>query len=429
MVIDNDVSHLEAITSAFTQLGVGCLGIKYESGVTLNKDHFACVRVMVLDLHLTTGAKQTDDKTHFSLIAGMLEDNIAAEAGPYIIVLWTEYASKATELIAYLDQNLEPHARPLMVIPLSKTPHIDVDKKSVRDANLLRDELMEHILRSPQINALLSWESDVLRASSNTLSSILAIIPTAKRTNSLASGELDLILSQLAVAAVGKGHVSGDVRGAVNSVLAPVLLDRLNAMNSKEAELVWAKAVTKHSAAPMPDAGPAGLVNSMLHIESTGATPTAWGAVIDVPDGWKVDAKSKRIFGETLAAIMKDTIGIKEDDLASCAPVLIRIGAACDYAQNKKGTIPLLLGVKKPVGVRFKKAEALWVSPVFNKNGSVFEIVTHAGYITTQTQAVVRRMTSSFRFREQLLMELINKVSAHIARPGKVYLGKISNGN
>lgn len=432
IVIDNVVKHLEAITGAFNELGISCLGIHYEPGKALKKDHFNDLRALILDLHLTSDTVQTDDKQHFSLIAGLLEDNIAKTAGPYVIVLWTEYPAKAAELIAYLDANLEVHARPLTVIPLSKDPYLNLDRTkesygSVHNPAALRDELAKKIMENPQVSAMLSWELDVMKAASATLNSILALIPADKRTSADFSKELDMLLSRLAAAAVGAKNVSADVRGAINAVLVPVLTDRLHAMSDKSGDAAWNKAVTKPKKRfDELDPVAAGGLNQMLHVELSATSAEAWGAVVEYPAKWRTGLKTRNTFGDLMADILDKEFKIAERDRKKCSPVLVRVGAACDYAQKKNGPIPYMLGIEKPFSIEphSDQPASLWTSPIFVRDDEAFVLQTSSRYLTSVPAAGVVEFTVKYRLREQLLMELITRLSTYLARPGIISVSR-----
>lgn len=419
IAIDNEKSHLDAIVASLQSLGVACLGIHYD-GSALEKKFFGGVRVLLLDLHLLSGAKASDDKAHFGAIAALLEEYIDEDGGPFIVVLWTQHPQQAPELIAFLEERLEvAHARPLTVIPLDKTPYLKLESGEVSDPKKLREALTEQILRNPQINAVLSWETEVHRAAANTLASLIRLVPQDQRTAAAFPGALDTVLSRLAVASVGQNHVATDIRGAINGVLAPVLSDRLHAISGDETAELWKAAVTRH-AEQLPELShaAAGDLNRMLHMESFGVRPDAWGAVLDYPTGWVASARTEELFGTAYNDILRSEFKIKDDEIAACVPVLVRIGAVCDYAQKRAGPIPYAFGIERPVGKLSGLPGSVWVSPRLSSGKDPFLLLASARYVITFPSAAVEALVPRYRIREQLLMELIAKVSAYVARPG-----------
>ncbi len=432
VVVDDKETHLRAISETFQRIGTPCIGILYDSSQELDQNLFRGVRCLFMDLHLVGGQASTDEKRHFALIASLLEDNINKNGGPFILIVWTAHEHLSDGLREYLDSSIapeKPYARPLAVLSLAKEKFIDVDNGDIINPETLRNSVRETILSSPQLAALLSWESDVLAAAGATLASLLSLVPSDKRKSNEFPSALDTILSQLAQEAVGKGHVDVDVRAAISMALAPILSDRiLNQHVLESTRETWGKAVTRYSEekleAPSPCA--VGEINRMLHLAALGAEnflPTDWGAVVTWPFLW-TNEELRRLTGLTIDQLMKDEFRLKENTIVS--PVLIRIGAACDYAQNKPGPIMYLLGLTIPHGTKIngKQTDAIWKSPLFLMPGAtgVSCIHVHVRYLLTYPQDTCAAWQSCCRLREQLLMHLIITASNHAARPGIIQL-------
>ena len=170
VVVDDNADHLTAILNAFQALGAPCLGIVFDPAHALDAQHLKGVRVLFVDLHLTESAATTDETRHFAVVAGILEDNIDPNGGPFVLVVWTEYGHLVPQLTRYLDESLDParsHARPLTIVGLPKTQFINLDTGNVVDevrAGALRDELERAVSEQPQLAALVAWETDVQAA-------------------------------------------------------------------------------------------------------------------------------------------------------------------------------------------------------------------------------------------------------------------------
>lgn len=422
IVIDNELSHMEAIRTALQALGTPCLGIHYD-GSTLNPSHFEGVRVLLLDLHLLSGGAATDDKAHFGLIAGLLEDNMDKDGGPFVIILWTQHPQKADELKKFLDDRLASHARPLAVIPMDKARYIPADKSAVQEPAKLREELSALVLYNPQIRAILSWEAEVHGAASRTLASLLRLIPDAEKTTDKFPSALDRLLSLLARAAVGEENVERDVRGAINTALAPIISDRLHAMNDQVSADLWKVAVTKYKDKIDLGHDAAAAVNQMLHVEAAGSPPSTWGAVVEFPPSWLADEEFTAKFGTTFKQVYEKNFKLSDADVGACRPVLVRVGAACDYAQRKPGPIPYVFGLAIPVAKvpnNRSLPEAVWTSPRLALSIGTGNILASCLLLVALPEHVAAKLSTLCRFREQLLMELISKISAHLSRPGKI---------
>jgi hypothetical protein len=440
VVVDDKIKHLDAIVQAFQQLGSPCIGIQYKPEEELNPNIFRGVRVLFLDLHLVEGIAKTDNRSHYAQIAAILEDTINANGGPFILILWTEHAQYAKELTDYLDARLDvakPYARPLAVLPLEKGTFIN-SSDVVTEPAKLREAVNNVVISNTQLAALLGWETDVLAAAGDTLAALLNLVPVNERTNAAYSEALDVILSRLAREAVGRPHVEINQRAAITTALAPILTDRImNQDVSQETLNLWARAVTHHDDTKLEDASPreAGQINRMLHLAIPGSEtirPTDWGAIVRWPYTWDGDellCKTGLNIGEMLGGQFK----IERKDRVRCKPYLVRVGAACDYAQNQKGPITYLLCIEVPENVEkmkdkdghdIKQPDAIWRSPVFltTENAEPFRMQVHIRFLISVLPHTAQSWFADYRMREQLLMSLLTSASNYSSRPGIVQL-------
>ena len=441
VVVDDKKEHLDAVLSAFQSLGSPCIGLHFDPAATLEKEHFRGVRCLFLDLHLTGGQLGTDHKGDYARIQTILEDNISERGGPFLLVMWTAHPHLKDELIAYLEKNLDParpHARPLVVVALAKERFIDGATGNVKNADELRTEVLKTVTTNQQLAALLGWEIDVLTAAAETLASLVGLIPTELRTSAQFSGALDTMLSRLARESVGRFNVDADHRAAISGALAPILVDRIMNQHVPQATKdVWKGAVTRHTDPQLEDASPAeaGQINRMLHLalpafESIRATD--WGAVAVWPHEWTDEILTK-LLGLSVKEMLGGQFLIEKKDRQRCTPRLVRIGAACDYAQNRPGPISYLFGVEIPEdadrkkdakGQPIKLSEAIWSSPVFltPDAASPVRLHVHARFAIATLPTSCAGWTTAYRLREQLLMNLIFHESSYGARPGIVQL-------
>lgn len=113
-------------------------------------------------------------------------------------------------------------------------------------------------------------------------------------------------------------------------------------------------------------------------------------------------------------------------DRQRCRAALVRVGAVCDYAQNRTGPLTYLLGVEIPKDVKHKgkMSEAIWKSPVFVLPGDSdsSRLHVHIRFPLTVLAGECAAWIPRYRLREQLLMHLIAATSTYIARPGIVQL-------
>jgi len=265
-----------------------------------------------------------------------------------------------------------------------------------------------------------------------------SLVPADNRTTPTFSSALDIILSRLARESVGRWHVDVNHRAAITNALAPILADRIINQNvSDETRELWKKAVTQHSSAQLAEASPseAGQINRMLHLAlPRGETikPTDWGAVVTWPFP-RTDEELTNKLGLTIGQMLGGEFLIEKTDRAKCALVLVRVGAVCDYAQNRTGPLTYLLGVEIPEnatrktddeGNTLRLAEAIWRSPVFLTpiTTEPSRLHVHIRFPITVLGSACTAWTARYRLREQLLMNLITSASTYLARPGIVQL-------
>lgn len=476
VVVDDKEQHLQAITKTFQLLGSPCLGVRYDETEKLNRDLFRGVRCLFMDIHLLSGALGTDHRPHFANIAAILEDNISESGGPFILVVWTALAHLQDDLRRYLDESQMPaHARPLSVLGLAKERFIDIDTGDVNSPEELRQAVQEAVVSNPQLAALLGWEACVLAAAGDTLASLLHLVPEAQRTSTEFPSALDTLLSRLVRETVGRSHVDENPRVAISMALAPILSDRiLNQDVAADMRDTWRNAVTRHADSNLEAASSseAGEINRMLHLAAPSSETlraTDWGAVVSWPFDW-TDDELKRLTGLTIRQMLCEEFRVRSEAINACEPVLIRVGAACDYAQNNRGPITFLFGVDIPENAerqkdsraeriekvraelaklgadnedekltgfagalakaaatsdgRIKLTDAIWKSPVFLMPGAteVSRLHVHIRFPQTHLPEDCAQWKVTCRLREQLLMHLISATSNHVARPGIVQL-------
>lgn len=427
IVVDDLIEDLKPLVDALNQIGAPCLGIHYDVARPLEPKFFAGVRILFFDLHLMPG-QGTTAHARYGHIVQILEKCINPVGGPYIMVLWTSHVEERDNFAAYVERALEDaNLRPLTVLGLDKNKYRDVNGGFAGHA--LRADIEQTIASHVQLQALLSWEADVLAAAGATLATLGDLVPKSERSLEKYPQALDGILSRLAVAAAGQQNVTKDIRGAVNSALAPVLLDRiLNQQVNKNASDLWARAVTQTQLDQRSRMDPqlAGRMNRMLHLAMPppeGIKPTAWGAVVKLSEAEAGDEAMRRRFGLGKAEVLKE-FRLKDTDAASCTPFLLRIGAVCDYAQSRIGPIPYVLGFIVPTSLKRSgkapEAEFERSNPFFElpDQKEPVQLVINARFQVSLVREEVEGWEVLFRIREQFLTMVVAHISAYVTRPG-----------
>lgn len=436
VVVDDNPRHLTAILNAFQELGAPCLGLTYKPDENLDSIHFRGVRTLFLDLHLIDQVATTDDKQRFAHIAQILEDNISMDGGPYTLVVWTEHEAEIDSLSTYLNHpdSLQPHARPLAISGLPKSRFINLDTGESQRVEQLRATVMATIGEKPALAVLGAWEQDVSGAVGATLATLTELVPEEHRnTESFARGLGD-VLGRLAGAAVGHPHVPEDPRAALAAALAPILADRIVNQNRTTPDTeTWERAVRAPARGATTTPEQAGKINRMLHLAVPGSQTilaTDWGAVVELPFA-PDDAELRRRFGVGRGELLGEEFKIGRSDRDRCRLRLVRVGAACDHAQNRRGPIPYLFGVEIASGIERKKDSGVlripaseWSSPwlTIDADQEPFVLAVNSRYSVSVPRDDAGQWRPAYRLREQLLMQLIDHANSYLARPGVIQL-------
>ena len=427
VAIDDDEVHLCGLARGLSWNGMACLQVHFTgdaSGIAACPD----VRIVFVDLHLGAGTP-SDHTADFAVITALLEDTIKP-SGPYFIVLWTQYQDQAPALRDYLRDRLGSGvAKPLDVCSLSKSEHIDFDDDDkIRDRDTLMEAIGDILQTSPQVGAVIDWETQVLGAAGRTVSSILDL-PSVEDDEQRAA-EVGRILGRLAVEAVGKDHVEKGRFRAVNDALVPILADRMARTPAGQIDdELWQAALTIPERQTMESLERAAKLNRLVHIaDPEGAGAAERGVVVPLPASHYSD--------------FHDLFGIEEQDAAtrrfrcksaafdpSSAPVrwvLVQCQAACDYAQSNPGSVPFYLGLDFPAEHRASKSppDSTWCGPVFQFDGETRCLRVNAGFPLALASSGVQEIAPLYRLREQILNDLVYHLHSHGARPGMMSFGK-----
>ena len=433
IAIDDKPEHLKPLLEAFQQLGAPSLGLLYDPQRGLDRQHFRGVRILIMDLNLSPSAMGTNAIPQFSEIASILDSNIHEHGGPFVVVIWTEHENRVGELIEYLDNPkvIRPFARPLTIIGLPKSKFIDLSTGSTASIDPLVNTIKQEVLQKAPLAALLSWETEVLTAVGETLSNLGDLVPDNKRTIRTFSDELQGALGHLASCSVGQQNVQTDPRGAIVSLLSPLLADRIvNQPVTGDVLKMWDAAVGPGTPSGSQPAF-SGKLNRMIHVAIPGSEqilPSGWGAVVEWPTSWSAEDFNDR-FGIEQQQYFCDELKITDSALqGKCTLRLVRVGAACDHAQIRPGPLQFLLGVEVPKDVRNKPSrnlpQSVWHSPKlqFGPETQPFLLAVNARFSVTVTRATVENWSAQYRLREQLLMQLITHTSTYQSRPAIVSL-------
>jgi hypothetical protein len=418
IIIDDNEDHLAVLAANLHRQGVACLPVHFTGEV---EEIPACphTRVLFVDLHLTEAGAGTDNRQHFTTIGGLLEETLRP-AGPYAVVLWTQYPEQAEDLRQFLESRLQGVAKPFAVVALSKTDHLKPDN-SLKNADALAAAIESLMTARPQLAALFNWEDRVLGASAATVSAVieLAIAGAAPADRGPAIGQL---LFHFALEAAGAGNVEADRFRAVNDALLPILADRVAFLRADSDAELWDRALSGQSADAGMTREEAARLNRMLHVAPpAGVLASERGAVVLLPDDRRDQFEA--FFGMAEADAAQKQFGCKEFEADGRFQwCMVQVQAACDYAQRQPGPLPFVLALEFPAALALTKSipAAVTATPIFDREGSPRILHVNARFQVSISKAEAANLAVQYRLREPVLNLMGYELHNYSARPGIV---------
>lgn len=450
VVVDDKLEHLKGIKEALDTLRIDCHSKVYDVETSNTWEKLPGTRILFMDKTLRPGVTMgggTQDS--FAAIADVIQSLIDPDSGPYGLILWAEQP-ELEALKNFLYERLagiDPRLVPVFFAELRKSEYIRTDNGDLIDASKLEADIVSALGQSPQMKALFSWEADVAAAADAVLRSLVDLVPDDKRASDGFASELGKVIFRLSQAGAGVNRAMENPRESVNRVLVPILADRITEHDPEAVpDDVWNDAVVELTGqeriAPVPAQA---AVNTAIHLSfarsqnSVAIKPTDLGAVLEFPYE-DVDEALQSNFGITRDLIAQDTFfGLGDGDWERCKLKLIQIGAACDHAQPKDGTLVFLLGLEweyqnadgtKTNSARLyqrksPKNEQVWSSPtiLIGANKRPGKLSAFLNCTMSKSRNAVDGWATSYRLRDELVSKLTQEYARHISRPGIVTLG------
>ncbi|WP_424992249.1 hypothetical protein [Oceaniradius stylonematis] len=442
VAIDDKVEHLEFLKGALHAAGADCHPVHYTDEHGVGDLTLTGVRVLFLDLHLVTGGgAATVQTTHFGVLAGLLDQCVNPSSGPYVIVLWTEYATQVEGFRAYLD-GLDPGSltyqkRPVAIYALNKSDFFNTTSGAPNTDADLTAAIRGKLAENPQMKALFEWETDVHAAIDATLRSIVELVPEDQRSSTDFGPALGQVLYRISEAGAGVGRATENPRESVNRVLVPVLADRISEHDPLgQATNNWQAALVTPSGIPTVEQQ--ARVNDAIHVSCGSPPPSAplratdLGAVVEFPSD-DPEALLPEWFGLEIDDLKRTKFLdlSDENDWNECSLCLVQVGAVCDHAQPNPGPLLYLLGVEwkithpsAPKRLSHKrkpsKSGREWSSPIIlvGEDRLPGRISVFLNCSISVTRASAEPWVVKYRFRDELISQLTHEYARYISRPG-----------
>ncbi len=446
VLVDDKEHHLDGLRRALNALRLDCHAKLYSDEAVGDWAKLPGTRVLFLDQNLTTGATfgGTDNKVAFAALQEVIHKLICPSGGPYGLVLWAELPALEAFRAEMLARFTGDDARliPAFFTTLTKGDYINTTTGADINAAKLRSDIMARISENPQMRALMTWEADCSAAVDAVLRSVVELVPLEKRRSTGFAEELGKVLYRLSQAGAGAERARENPREALNSVMVPILADRILEHDPDSGHAFdWNSALQDPTDSPTVQAQ--GAINSAIHLsfarspQSRPIQPIELGAVVKLPADKIADFLNAR-FGITEDEFRGSLFKVNEAEWADCRPRLVQIGAACDAAQPKPGPLLFLFAVewsfanadgrktkggdpKGNLSADGRKPKDLeWLSPILQ-----FDPTLNPGHLSvfknlaiSVPRAEATAWKSVYRLREELVSQLTQSYARHISRPG-----------
>ncbi|WP_144883689.1 hypothetical protein [Leclercia adecarboxylata] len=447
-IVDDEITQLNDIQSAFFRAGYPCLPIHYSfddfenaSGI----DHIDIKfnpRLLVTDLNLQNGALGGADSMSLVFPIYKLLEKMDI-SGPYVLIFWSRIPEEVESVMNLLQERFYDKINlPLFYTCIDKTDYLG----SI-NTNKLKIKLEEIINENSLINAIFDWELRVSQAATNTTNTLFSI--TRPKIDDIsdsyqASHSINLkkVLASIGNEAVGLSNAKSNSEEALDIGLHPVLNDHLSTSNLSRKSMLWANAIPDLGMKINLENSLKTKLNTFYHIESVASNypKSCRGSFLnlskDITENATKREKIEKRLGQSLSGIIEEEFldyyknkpSELKEFLAETTLGFIEVSAECDQAQKKVKLHRYLLAALTPVKTKSYEINLKKFNLAHNGIYKLPDIcINERDYIL---QCSFKYQIGSipdeniwfgdthFRIRDQVMSELVFNFSHHISRPG-----------
>jgi hypothetical protein len=465
IAIDDEPSHLLAITTGLSASGIPCMGYWYDRDThelrpVPDPNRLPFVRLVFMDLNLAELGANPEAGNLCGTVMEVLKQIISENGGPYLLVFWTQVIGKADAVKTMLYERLDGIPLPIAIVELAKGPFMVKPPKDPDFQTALREfyselhnnieELQKAVTdtvgKDPQLSALSSWESRASDAAARAVNEIYACANDDVEDPARTADAIQKVLAKIAVAASGKNRAIDSPARALDAGMVDILADQFGiSVQDAAYQLVIQKAIGETVKAPVAFQNDvrifAGL-NTFFHVDTGTGSAKAGdrGVVISATPfnksilGFRTEDLLTseflfpvELFTEERRADMK---ALLEAFRKSAKFVLVELGADCDYAQDTARTRRYLLGLEVPAKflelAHFHennklRNESLQLLGPWNIAGEIIYLLVSCGrFWTWQEKKPHEKSEVKYRLRSSVVNKLLHHYSVWSSRPGIV---------
>ncbi|MGJ3351215.1 hypothetical protein AAZR23_17270 [Morganella sp. Je.2.23] len=232
ILVDNDQSELDILSSAFFKSGISCLPLLYDSKTGVNSYNLkpsVNIRWLFMDLNLED-LPSNEAASFIGPIVNVIESLVSG--GMYSLIFWSKHESIIDDIVERIKVDSYLHQKipcPIQILKLDKT--------SFKDSDDLKNSLLKYLDSPPMIKSLYQWEELTNKSVDNVINKIHSLANTNKTWDieSLKSN-ISNILSLLAYESTGIKMANDESKKSLNNGLLSIVEDEYNNISS---ENIW----------------------------------------------------------------------------------------------------------------------------------------------------------------------------------------------
>ncbi len=465
VAIDDEPSHLLAITTGLSASGIPCMGYWFDRDTSelLPKPAdggLPFLRLVFMDLNLAELSGVPETANLCAGVMSVLKQLVSKNGGPYLLVFWTQVGTRVADVAKMLYERLEKVEQvpcPIGVVELAKGPFIVADPKgqdfkvalrefySELHQNIpqLENAVKEAVARNPQLNTVSSWESRASDAAARAINQVHACARDDAGDPLRTSESIQKVLTRIALAASGENSAAEGPARALDAGMVDILVDQFGiSVEDPSYKEIVANAIgesVKGTVVFQDEVRTDAALNTFFHIDKEVSSAKAGdrGVVVSASPFKKNDLGFRpvellteflipyELFPEGRRGELK---ALLDAFRKSAEFVLVELGADCDHAQDTARTRRYLLGLEVPVMfaelLRFPengklRNEALQLlGPWTIDEKTLFLLVSCRRFWVWQDKKPHALGKVKYRLRSSLVSKLLHHYSAFHSRPG-----------
>jgi hypothetical protein len=439
VAIDNNKEELDLVIEGLLALGLPAIPVLYDTMEGMKVPQIwepARIRVIFLDLNLSDIENPGGS---IGFIAAHIRDVLLelSPKGPFIIGFWTKYPTLVKKVMSHIAGSEENHNVPLPMIYviIDKEPFLPVQGE--HDPNNLREAIASALNESKVFLALMAWEAEIEKAAASTIGKINDLVKR-KQPNGTSLIESDIVdvLKNIAREAWGKERAKTNPGGAVNSGLAPLLADYVDAIVGDEVySNLWRSAITGSWNRDLPDMVSPAELNSHCLVDLSCCIPDSRGNWLEFKkEAYKQSDLWEKLFGKTSDELIEEFINPETSKNSKEIRDQVKLGllectAACDFINDKAPLLRYILCATVPVEHekfifwepdREQKHDAIYkIEKISIEKKEYFLCLDFKYVISLPPSNDLLNLTQvAFRVRKQVLHDIACRYANYTTRPG-----------